>query len=210
MARTNTPESRARHLRWRQIGIYGSLAAIMVLVLSISIGVWTGQLAPLVEKDFKYEPSATAEVVPIPCPLDAEATYPAPPEISIHVFNASGRQGYAKSAADFLSAQGFPAPSAGNAAAYEGVVKVIAGLEGVHNAYTVYQFMPEGSVLTLDTRTDNSVDIVLGSNYVGMRAVDQITYDREGVIEPLAQCRPAAEIAAGLTPASTSDSPEPA
>jgi hypothetical protein len=170
----------------------------MALVAASGIGVWTGRLAPLVDKDFKYKPSPTAEVVPIPCPIDAAAIYPTPADITVHVFNASGRQGYAKSAADFLSAQGFPVPSAANAAAYEGVVKVISGVDGVHNAYTVFQFMPDGAVLTVDTRADNSVDVILGSNYPGMRALDQVTFDREGIITPLPSCQPATEIIAKL------------
>jgi hypothetical protein len=206
---SKTSESIQRHLRWRQTAVFGTLIAVMAVLVVAAVGVWTGHMAPWIDAELKYKPSATPEVFAVPCPIDPEAIYPDPSVITVHVLNGSQMQGYAASAAEHLETQGFPAPTAGNTNTYDGVVKVISGISGVHNAYTVAQFMPDGAIVTLDWREDASVDVVLGKAYIGMRSINEIAYDPASVIDPLPSCQDANQILASLPTPTPSPSPSP-
>jgi hypothetical protein len=157
---------------------------------------------------FHTAPSPTLAPVPIPCPSDG-TKYPQPGSITVAVLNGSGQKGEAQATADGLKQSGFKT-SYGNGKRYEGVVMIVAGTAGVDNAYTVYQFAPKGSVLTLDGRTDATVDFVLGEQYERLPPSEEVAYDATLVIEPLPKCQPAEEIAATLPPPTPSASPAPA
>jgi hypothetical protein len=182
-------------LRWRQTAVYTTLVGALALAGVMAYGVWRGELAPPWQpSDFKAAPSPSPTPLLIPCPSSADAVYPAPTAVSVRVLNGAGQAGMAAAAADVLAAHGFPAPTAGNAARYQGLVKLVTGPLGVDAAYTVLQFSPEGTVILLEQREDASVDMVLGTLYEGLRSDDEIVYDPAAAISPAEECRPVEDL----------------
>jgi hypothetical protein len=190
----STPEARRRHLRWRQTAIYLTLAAGVAFVGVMAYGMWRGDLAPVLNADFKAAPSASAEVLPVPCPSSPEAVYPEPTAVVVQVLNGTGVSGLAAEAADVLASHGFPEPAPGNAPRYEGLVKLVVGVQGVDGAYTLLQFAPEGAVIVLDRREDATVDIILGAEYQSLRSEEEIALEPASAIVPLDGCRAAEDL----------------
>jgi hypothetical protein len=182
------------------VGVFGFLIGCLGLVAALAVGVLTGRLAPPFSAELKVKASPSQEAVDQPCAPAEGAVYPDPSTIQVRVFNASGRQGYATSAADALADHGFPKPDAANAAPYEGVAKVVAGLSGVLNAYTVLEYLPQGSVIIMDRRDDSSVDLVLGLQFQGLKAFGDVAYEPGGALTPLEGCKEPADIIAKLPP----------
>ncbi|MDR1634125.1 MAG: LytR C-terminal domain-containing protein [Bifidobacteriaceae bacterium] len=193
----STPESRRQRLRWRQVTIYGLLIGGLIVIAAWAIGMWTGRLEPLFNEDFKYQPSESAVAQLTPCPVGEAATYPAVTAVTVRVLNGSQRDGLAGETADALAAQGFPAPAADNTAPYDGVAKLVAGREGVNQAYTLARFFPEGTVITIDRREGQTVDAVLGPEFETLRAADEVGFDPSEAIKPMASCRQVDEILGG-------------
>jgi hypothetical protein len=196
----STPESRRRHLRWRQTAIYGCLIGAVGFVAVMAVGMWRGDLAPVLGADFKVAPSEQAEKLPVPCPSGTEVTYPEPATVVVQVLNGSGQTGVAAAAADVLAGHGFPSPLPGNAPYYDGLVKLVAGTAGIDGAYTVLQFVPEGAVIVLDRREDQTVDLVIGRDYERLRADEEVSFDAAAVIAPLDGCAAAEDLLDDLPP----------
>ena len=194
-----TAETRHQHLRWRQAAVFSLLVGALVVVLAAAIGMWTGTIQPLVQKDFKYKPSASPAADPVPCPVGGEVTYPPPTAITVRVLNCTNKDGFAAETATALAAHGFPAPAADNAAPYDGVAKLLVGQAGVNNAYTLLRFFPDGTVITLDRREDAGVDAVLGIKFEALRAAEELSFDETALIEPVELCKPPEAILAELT-----------
>jgi hypothetical protein len=206
----STPQSRRRHLLWRQTAVYGTLTAAVVFVAVMAVGMWRGDLDPVLQTDFKVKPSETADPLPIPCPAGPDAAYLQPSAVVVQVLNGSGQTGAAQAAAAVLAGHGFPSPQFGNGSPYDGIVMVVSGVTGVNGAYTVLQFAPEGSVVVLDRREDATVDLILGSRYKELPGEDAITYDPAAVIEPQEGCREASVLLEILpTPKPEADQEEP-
>ncbi|MDR2565088.1 MAG: LytR C-terminal domain-containing protein [Bifidobacteriaceae bacterium] len=190
----STPESRRQHLRWRQATIYSLLVGGLIVVAAWAIGMWTGQLQPMFNDDFKYKPTESPQAQMAPCPVGAGATYPAVTAVTVKVLNGTNKDGLAGNTAQALAAQGFPGPATGNALPYEGVARLVAGGEGVNQAYTLLEFFPEGTIITIDRREGTLVDAILGSEFVSLRAPEEIGFDPAATIEPLPSCRQLDEI----------------
>jgi hypothetical protein len=190
----STAESRRRHLRWRQSAIFTALVAAVAFAGVMAYGMWRGDLATMFDADFKSPPSPSAEPLLIPCPSSGQAVYLEPTAVTVHVLNGSGETGQAAEAVEVLAAQGFPEPTAGNAARYQGLVKLVAGVQGVDAAYTLLQFSPDGSVIVLDPREDASVDMVLGTEYDALPSDEEIVYEPASAIQPLDGCRAVEEL----------------
>jgi hypothetical protein len=209
MAKAQDAKARRRHLLARQTVIYGLLIAALVVVGVAAAGMFTGRLDPVLSTPFHSPAPPSIEAVPTPCPSADGAKYPAPGSITIKVLNGSGERGEAQAAADTLAQSGFKT-SAGNAKTYRGVVKIVSGIAGIDNAYTVFLFAPKGSVLTMDSREDATVDVLLGEQYERLPPTEDVSYEDGLVIERLPKCQPAADIAATLPPVSPPPSEKPA
>ncbi|MDR2378764.1 MAG: LytR C-terminal domain-containing protein [Bifidobacteriaceae bacterium] len=200
----STPESRRRHLRWRQTAVYTLLIGALALVLAAAVGMWTGYLDAPFHEAFKYKPSASPEALAAPCPVGTGATYPAPAAVAVKVLNGTNRDGLAGATAETLAAYGFPEPTTGNAASYDGLAKLVVGAAGVNDAYTVAEFFPEGVVITLDRRADASVDVILGGDFQSLLVEGELAFDPAAEIEPIPACVAVESILAGMGAAPTS------
>ncbi|WNB85820.1 LytR C-terminal domain-containing protein [Cellulomonas sp. ATA003] len=89
-------------------------------------------------------------------------------EVQVRVLNATDRRGLAGQTADALTARGFAVAAVGNAtSSVVGPARISFGAPGVGAAYTLAAHL-EGARLTLDERTDATVDLALGSEFVGL------------------------------------------
>jgi len=94
-----------------------------------------------------------------------------PSAVTVNVYNATNRDGLARSAAKSLRTQGFTIGEIAN----DPLVKRIAGVGevrhgqlGTAGATLVAKRLP-GAKLVLDKRTDDSVDLVLGNRFSALR-----------------------------------------
>jgi hypothetical protein len=203
---TDSPE---RHLRWRQAAIFTTLIGLVALVGLFAYGMWRGDLATVLNAPFKDKPAEEEEVLAVPCPVAPAEVHTPTTAVPVKVMNGSGQSGAAAATASALAALGFPDPSSGNAARYDGVAKLVAGPVGVNGAYTLLQYLPQGAVLVLDSRDDASVDLILGAEFTDIREAQDVTYSADTPIQPLDGCRQVAELLDDSPKEEASESPSP-
>ncbi|MCL1898194.1 MAG: LytR C-terminal domain-containing protein [Micrococcales bacterium] len=208
MARKKTAKVLRRNLVIRQALIYGLLVSAFVVVGVASYGMFTGRIDPWFAQDFTGKPSPSVEVLPQPCPLSPASVFPEPSSIEVNVLNASGKAGAAKAGAGVLELLGFQALAANSSSGnYDGGIKVVSGIAGVDMAYALLKVLPESTILVMDVRNDASVDVVLGQMAEPFPPPAEVQYEPGTSIQPVAGCRPAAEIAAEQRLGSTTTPP---
>ncbi|MDR1825008.1 MAG: LytR C-terminal domain-containing protein [Bifidobacteriaceae bacterium] len=215
MALKQDAKARRRRLYTRQMLIYGPLVTAFV-VAGVAATAFYFNRADVPEELPWYQdtpftsPSATpTPTVQQPCPVPPSTRYPSPASIKVTVYNANGQQGLAGGVAETLRVYGFQDPSSDNAKIWEGAVKVVAGLSGINNAYTVLEYMPKDTVLTIDWRTGTAVDVVLGTEFEKLPAAVTVGYDPESPIQPVEGCLSAAEILRDLPKSTPTPTPSP-
>jgi hypothetical protein len=90
---------------------------------------------------------------------------------------------------------------------YDGVAKVVVGILGVNNGYTLLRYFPEGSILTMDRREDAGVDVVLGTGFKVLEEPEGVTFDPPVAITPIQSCQRAEAIVAKLGPSGAPEVP---
>ena len=161
----------------RQAVIFGVLLAALALAGLGAAAMFTGSLnLPVFAREFEAEPTATASQDPYPCP-PAGALPVAANQITVKVFNATTRVGLAGATAASLTERGFVVASAENATAtYDGTARIIFGVAGVAQAYTLAAHI-DGAVLVQDARADASVDLALGAEFAELNPLDTVLLD---------------------------------
>ncbi|WP_327678763.1 LytR C-terminal domain-containing protein [Kitasatospora sp. NBC_00458] len=114
-------------------------------------------------------PDATPTAPGAPgAPVDPHAI-PQPATVTVNVYNATAKAGLAARTAEELKKRGFTIGKVGNAPAeldkkVPGTAQVIAGPAGA-GASTLVGSVIAGATSTADTRTDGTVDFVIGDSY---------------------------------------------
>jgi hypothetical protein len=102
-------------------------------------------------------------------PLVVPSGMPQPATVTVNVYNATNRVGLAGQTATQLRLRGFKIGKIANApAALEGKVTGPAQITGAASsraAMTLVSAEVSGATSTIDTRTDNSVDLVIGNSF---------------------------------------------
>jgi len=194
---------RRRHMHERQAVIFGVLLAALALAGLGAAAIFTGSLnLPVFARDFATAPSPTASQDPYPCP-PAGALPVAANQITVKVFNATTRVGLAGATGAALSERGFVVASAENATAtYDGTARIIFGVGGVAQAYTLAAHI-DGAVLVLDPRADASLDLALGAEFAELNPIDTVVLDPAAPLVAPAGCTPFDEVVAPVAPAAT-------
>ena len=173
--------TRRRRLQQRQTLIFGGLITALVVIGLVGTAMWSNLVpAPFAREFSTAEP--TEEDVTVPC-VPAETAPAAFSEITANVYNGTNRRGLAASSAESLSRLGVVVNQQANwpQGAYSGVVRVVVGPLGVTPGYTVARLFPS-AVVTLDSsRTDETVDVVLGATYESMLPAEDIAALDPGV-----------------------------
>ncbi|MGC5628155.1 LytR C-terminal domain-containing protein [Georgenia sp. Z1344] len=192
-------ERRQRAIRQRQTTVIGGLVAVLLLIALVAAAIWAQILPSPFDREFSADPesgsdgtgtSESAQVCPppgsTPRPLD---------EITANVFNATDRGGLAGTTAQQLTATGIVVNQQGNWAGspLTGAVRIIAGAPGVVPAYSVARLFPSAEV-TMDDRTDESIDIVLGEAYDAMLPPEEVSaLDQSQPLAAPEDCQPIEE-----------------
>ena len=180
----------------RQAVIFGVLLAALALAGLGAAAIFTGSLSlPFFARDFAKVPTPTASQDPYPCP-PAGALPVAANQITVKVFNATTRVGLAGATGAALTERGFIVASAENATAtYDGTARIIFGVTGVAQAYTLAAHI-DGAVLVLDPRADASLDVALGAEFAELKPLDTVTLDPAAPLVAPAGCTPFDEVVA--------------
>jgi hypothetical protein len=122
-------------------------------------------------------------------PADASAAL-TPAAVTFNVYNATNRDGLARSVAKSLRTQGFKIGEIANDPLVKrivGVGEVRHGQLGTTGATLVAKRLP-GVKLVLDKRTDDSVDLVLGNRFSALRAPTDVVQTH--ATKPTTSARP--------------------
>ena len=160
---TDEPAARTavgRHLR---SGV--TLSILLALVLGAG---WYGLNSLRDEAPVEDDETTVTTTDPNACPEGQGSPAPAvaPADVQINVYNATARNGLASTTARQLREQGFVIVDVANdpsRKAIPGVAEVRAKDDSLI-AYLVLAYVP-GATLVSDTRTDESIDLVVGDQF---------------------------------------------
>lgn len=192
-----TPEQqralRRRRKHERQAVVFGSLLAALALAGLGATAIYTGAMdAPFLTREFTSPPPEEVDEIPLPPCIPDDTVPPAPETISVRVYNATDRVGLAGQAAAELTARGFVILETAN---YPVDITTGAwisfGEAGIAAAYALAAHIESGvPALVLDTRTDASVDLILGETWTTLLDVTAVSLDPALPMLPLDGCLP--------------------
>jgi LytR cell envelope-related transcriptional attenuator len=140
-------------------------------------------------------PAAAPTAAPCPTVKAAGAALPKPAEVTVNVYNASTRNGLAASTAAALKLRGFTIGKVTNdplKSNLTGAAQVRGGKAGTSEMRVVAAEVT-GAKLQPDSRTDDSVDLVLGAGFSALTSPEQAT----AALRPSAEASAHAGCAAG-------------
>lgn len=154
-----------RKMQQRQTVLFGSIAAVLAVLLILSMLVWTGILPFPFNKEFKTNEKSTSLLTPC---IDSNTAALAPNTVTVKVYNATKGAGLASSASSQLTAQGFSVPSIENwgGSTQGNTTRIITGPQGIAAAYTLQQYVPGSTVQYDSSMKDESVSLILGSDHL--------------------------------------------
>ena len=215
MSQTRPDPARAlrrRRKHERQAVVFGSLIAALALAGLGATAVYTGAMEmSFLERDFTT-PEPDPETVVAAPPCLAEDTLPVDPATTqLRVLNGTTRGGLAGHTQTDLQTRGFVVIETGNyrPVGVTGTARIRFGEAGIATAYTLAAHVP-GALLVLDTRTDATVDLILGNDFEALVSTEDVQATLIPT-EPLAnppRCIPMAEALKSAAPA-PSPSPSP-
>lgn len=145
---------------------------IVVLMMAVLFAATFGAVR-LIKGNDSTTPTATGSSTPAPCvttTVRPGVVLPKPGTVKTNVFNATSRAGLARKTANELRARGFVIGTIANdplGKSLTNVGEIRYGPQGKDNALLMRFYLP-GSTLTLDTRNDATIDVVLGAKYVAV------------------------------------------
>ncbi len=152
----------AARVRTRRRQALSFFAIVLVVVL-------IGLLGAAINQGVIKWPFGGSSKPAVPCPTVAAVAKPS--EVSVKVLNATTRKGLALAVSKELQARGYTVAQVGNAPAdsrdFPDPVQVVHGPTGLAAARSVAAQIP-GAVLVEDTRTDGTVDLLIGAKYTAL------------------------------------------
>jgi hypothetical protein len=131
---------------------------LTLLVAIVVSGAWTAWA--ILTGNLVLPQAAPSASAPLGCP-QGPFDYAAPDSVHVNVYNAAAKEGLARSVADQLAQRKFAIGKVDNAkGAGPTPALIVSGPAGESAAFTLQRNVP-GSVFSLDSRGDASVDLVL-------------------------------------------------
>lgn len=153
-----------RHRRERQVLFFGVLTVVLGTVAFSAYSIYTGSVAGPFSAPFVTRQGDFNSDITLPCPPSGSLPMDSG-EIVVRVFNGTERSGLAGTVLSDLEGRGYYGAGATNwSRTYDGVARIMFGVDGVQQGYTVARNFPEFE-LVLDTRAGPTVDIVMGEAY---------------------------------------------
>ncbi len=149
----------------RQTVIFGSIIAVMAILLVFGTLAWSGLLPLPFNREFSQPPDETA----VACPVEGAAPQD-PSTITVVVFNATNQTGLAGRVGTSLAETGVLVSETANWSGEDLLepVRLYSSPSGVNTAYTLRAFFPEASVHVDPNLTSEVVEVVLGTSYSEM------------------------------------------
>jgi hypothetical protein len=155
-----------RHRRERQVLVFGIILIAMAAVVFISMGVYKGTIKGPFNESFVTPEAGYSSTVNLVCPPPGSMPLE-PNQVAVRVFNGTDTPGLAGNTLEDLEGRGFVGLGATNwSRTYDKVARIMFGETGVQKAYTLALQFTEAE-LVLDTRTNATVDVVLGDQFKG-------------------------------------------
>ena len=198
------PTTYRRRLRRRQFVVFAFLSVFIAVVLVGATVIYTGLTPNLLAAPFSTATPKANQYGIVPCPSSAGAHYVAAASITANVLNSTTAPGLAAQVASDLKTRGVKIGTVGNAPRpFSGGVLIQTGAKGVDAAYSLLKFAPADSSIVIDTRTNATVDFIVGSNYQALAAGKTTVINTKAVITPLQSCVPLSQITPSSAPKAT-------
>jgi len=159
-------QGRRRAEQERQRVVFGVIFAVLAVTALAGAAVYTNT----VQLPFLSRPFSTPKTSPppaVPCPPDGALPI-STDQITVNVLNATTQGGLASSAADTLTSAGFVIGTTGNSTTKLETPQIVFGPSGIVQAYTLRAYAPHAVLQYDSARTGATVDLVLGSDDVGL------------------------------------------
>lgn len=179
--------ARRKRLQQRQTVIFGSIITVLLGAAVFAGGVWAEIIPSPLQVELKTPEPQVAPVVTQPCP--PEGAMPVPfDDISVKVLNSTDTSGLGARTAEEMGSFGVQIDTIANASdLYLGSAKILVGVEYLDYGYTVADLIPDAQV-SIDTRTEAIVDVVLGAGFIGVKGEDELALDPEQPIPAPSGC----------------------
>src|SRR5690606_11589111 len=199
---------RRRHKRERQAVIFGGVLAGLAAVGLGAAAVWTGSMdAPFARGFTTASASPSPTTAAVPC-VPADTLPVAYDSITVEILNATSRQGLAGSVADLLGQRGFEIDGTDNyPTRLRGTARVAFGAQGIAAAYTLAAHVPEVT-LVYDTRTDDSIDLAVGSAFNELVPLDAVPLADDEPLKGVPGCVPLSQADPVPAPTRTAEAEE--
>lgn len=169
MTAAGTPQGTRRKVvrrrrRERQVLVFGILTIGIAAIVFISMGVYKGTITGPFNVAFVTPSADFSSTVKVVCPPN-NTTPLDPSQVAVRVLNGTQTPGLAGNTLEDLVGRGFVGLGATNwNLDYKGTARIMFGETGIAKAYTLALQFP-ASELVLDTRTNATVDVVVGASY---------------------------------------------
>ncbi|WP_115789455.1 LytR C-terminal domain-containing protein [Arthrobacter silvisoli] len=146
--------------RFRRRLFHGVILTVLLgLIIAGIVGAWA-----VMSGVVKFPDAVASKTPQATCPTTSYHYLPNS-KVTVHVYNATGRTGLAKSIADQLKARGYKVGKVDNAQTrYSGSAQVISGSAGQAAAFNIQRNVA-GTDYYRDDRSDASVDLVLAPGF---------------------------------------------
>ncbi|MDO4888176.1 MAG: LytR C-terminal domain-containing protein [Actinomycetaceae bacterium] len=154
-----------RKIQQRQTVLFGSIAAVLSVIMILSMLVWSGIVPFPLMREFSKAPDPDRVVTPC---IANNSTPTDLPAITANVYNSTTRVGLAGTVSEDLSAKGIAVATADNWESDRRVkesARIVTGPRGINAAYTIAQYFPESVIQYDETINDEVISIVLGEKY---------------------------------------------
>lgn len=169
-----------RRIQQRQTIIFGSIGGVMMLLLVISVLIWSGIVPAPYDPEFSGSSKSGDELV-TPCVADDTQAVDLS-TIAVNVYNSTSRNGLAGQVGQQLGSMGVTIQGTDNWSqqSFDEPARIITGQLGVPAAYTIAQYIP-GSIVQYDPdKADEVLSIVIGADFTELKSADAVNQENPG------------------------------
>lgn len=184
-------EEYRRRIQQRQTIVFGSVSAVMAVLLLLAMLVWTGIMPFPFNRKFTAAPDPDAVITPC---LPSGTTEPVDPaKINVNIYNSTTRTGLAGEVGGSFEKLGVSVSNTDNWAGdpIKETARIRTGPTAVAEAYTLAQYIPDSVIQFNADQATDSLDIVLGANWEGRLSEKKVAKaNPEGTLKNVSGCVP--------------------
>lgn len=186
---TSARDDYRRKIQQRQTVLFGTISAVLALLMVLAMLVWTGILPFPFKEKFSEAPDPNKVITPC-ISSDAKATELN--TITVKVFNSTNRTGLAGAVGQELTARGVSVAQTENwkgGSKFTASARIATGPRGINAAYTIAQYFPKSVIQYDSSMSDEIISIVVGDGYQDVLTADQVKKDNpEGKLKSAPGC----------------------